>query len=198
MSIPLVPEPLAQRIRNQIRCLEEQPSLLQSHWCVPADHARLLYLLVCLSRPSAILEVGTSIGYSTLWLALGVAENGMGQIQTIEASLPRQSVALDHFARAGITTEIQSLRGDALIQMASLPDEAYDLVFLDARKDQYIQYLAHAERLLKGGGLLVADNTVSHREKMADFLSALAHAPQWEAAHLETPGGILLARKSPA
>lgn len=193
---------LCQRIRERIAFLETRPDWLQAHWCVPPAHGKLLHLLIRSASVRNVLEVGTSIGYSTLWMALALVENNRaGWIDTIDASEKRQALAAENLALAGLGepgaegSRVRLLLGDARTQLATLSANTYDLMFLDAQKAQYIHFLAEAERLLVAGGLLVADNTVSHGDKMRDFLETIEQSATWDVCHLETPGGILLARK---
>lgn len=176
--------------------LERDDAYLKAHWCLPAEEARLLHLLVRVGGFRKLLEVGTSIGYSGLHLAQAVSANH-GQLITIDASAERQAEALRHFEEAGLSPFVQLVCGDALMVLASLESrgEQFDFMFIDARKSQYSQYLACAERLLAPGGLLVADNTRSHREKMLDFIHTVQASPLWEVCDLETPTGLVLARK---
>jgi predicted O-methyltransferase YrrM len=179
--------------------LEQNPDNLQSHWCLPREEARFLYLLTVIGRFRDVLEVGTSIGYSTLHLAQAVAEND-GQVVTIDASAERQAEAHQHLQAAGLANRVSLLQGDALTRLAELTatEQRFDLMFVDARKSEYIQYLALAETLLRPGGVLVADNTRSHRSKMLDFVEAIHQSPVWEVSDLETPSGIIMARNTMA
>lgn len=184
-------------INPVIEQLEQAPERLNAHWCLPKEEACLLYLLARIGQCQHLLEVGTSIGYSTLHLAQAAAYTN-GHVTTIDASAERQAEAHEYLRQAHLAERVTLLQGDALTRLESLAAESrtFDLMFVDARKSEYIQYLALAERLLKEGGLLVADNTRSHRDKMLDFVQAVHHSPCWEVSDLETPSGIVLARKT--
>lgn len=184
-------------INPVITRLEQTPDTLKSHWCLPKEEARFIYLLAMIGRMRRMLEVGTSIGYSTLHLAQAAAETD-GQVVSIDASAERQAEALLHLQEAGLENRVTLLQGDALGRLAELEASAepFDLMFIDARKSEYAEYLALAEKLLLPGGVLVADNTRSHREKMLDFVEAIHQSPVWEVSDLETPSGIILARKA--
>ena len=81
--------------------------------------------------------------------------------------------------------------------MAKLAKEErqFDLIFIDADKAGYVDYLQQAEKLLPEGGVLIADNTQSHRESMMPFVEAILASPQWDCADVDTPNGFILARK---
>jgi predicted O-methyltransferase YrrM len=184
------------RILAIIEHLEISPENLHAHWCVPREGGKLLRLLVKLSQSKNILEVGTSIGYSTLWLALG-ASNLQGTIDTIDASKERLIQAEANFKQAGLTDKIHTHCGDALTVLNGFVEEnrTYDFIFIDARKSEYIQYLHLSESLLRPGGLLVADNTQSHRHSMIDFIEFIQASPNWNTVDLDTPNGVLIAQK---
>jgi predicted O-methyltransferase YrrM len=184
------------RIRQLLQQLEADPGRLQANWCVPPQEGKLLYLLASLLQAKQILEVGTSIGYSTLWLGLCVTETG-GQIETIDASVERLSQATNHFEAAGLENIVQPHLGDACSILQTLLDQGrrYDLMFIDARKSEYREYLRFAESLVSSGGLLVADNTQSHRNQMLDFLEVVSTSPLWDVTELETENGILIGRR---
>jgi predicted O-methyltransferase YrrM len=118
----------------------------------------LLSLLIVTTRSKTILEVGTAIGYSTIWLVKAMNEP-MGKVTTIELSQLRHRRAKEYFQRAGFGKKIDSICGDALSIMPQMQGQ-YDLIFLDAAKGQYLDFFYEAYRLLMPGGLLVADNVL--------------------------------------
>ncbi len=182
-----------------IERLEMDEARLKANWSLPREDARFLYLLARLGRFQRMLEVGTSIGYSTLHLALA-ASHHHGHVTTIDASTARQAQAAEHLGEARLSEVVTLLSGDALSVLASLRDQgqSYDFIFLDARKSEYVAYLAYAEQMLPAGAVLLADNTRSHREQMADFIERITVSPAWETSDLDTPNGFLLARRTEA
>jgi len=176
--------------------LESNPDYLKAHWSLPREDARFLYLLARIGRFQRMLEVGTSVGYSTLHLALAASLQN-GHVTTIDASAERQAQALQYLQEAELHTHVSLLCGDALATLTNLRDAGnqYDFIFLDARKSEYIEYLALAETLVPPGGVLLADNTRSHRPQTQTFIEQITQSTQWEASDLETPNGFVLARK---
>jgi len=179
-----------------IRKLEENSDYLSENWSLPKEAAKFLYILIRSSECQRLLEVGTSVGYSGLHLGLAACENG-GALDTIDASPERQNQAIQNFKEAGLSETITPLSGDACAVLGQLADagKRYDFIFLDAQKAQYIEYFRYAERLLTEGGLLLADNTRSHRSEMGDFIDAITQSPAWDCADMDTPNGFILARK---
>lgn len=179
--------------------LEENPQILKAHWCLPQAEARLLYILATLSKATHLLEIGTSIGYSTLHLALAAQQNE-GHLITIDASLDRQQIALQHLTEAHLSSTVTLICNDALTALESLASQKkqFDFMFVDARKSEYLAYFEAAQRLLKPGGLWIADNTQSHRQKMLPLIEALAAAQaEWLVSDLETPSGLIVAQRRP-
>jgi predicted O-methyltransferase YrrM len=184
-------------INTVVQPIEAQEERLRAHWCLPREEARLLYLLAVVGRYRRLLEVGTSIGYSTLHLAQAAHIND-GTLHTIDASGERQAEAALNLQKAQLAERVTFHPGDALTVINRLHAEGhtFDLMFIDARKSEYTQYLQWANRLLATGGLLIADNTRSHRHKMQDFIAAVHADPAWEVSDLETPSGLVVARKT--
>lgn len=182
-----------------IERLEADEENLKAHWSLPREEARFLYLLARMSHARQSLEVGTSIGYSTLHLALAASRQN-GHVISIDASQERQSQAQAHLEQAGLAEHVTLMHGDArqTLQALQVENVLFDLAFLDARKSEYHAYLELIEPMLCIGGLLIADNTRSHRQQMERFIEAITHSIQWETCDLETPHGLILARKTQA
>ena len=123
----------------------------------------LLRLLITWGRPMRILEVGTAIGFSALLMSEYAPEGC--QITTIEKYEKRIPIAKENFEKAGKADSITLLEGDAAGVLASLKEDgAYDLIFMDAAKGQYINFLPDILRLLSPTGLLVSDNVLQEGE----------------------------------
>ncbi len=119
---------------------------------------RFLYNLARASQSKSVLEVGTAIGYSGIWLGRAVSPR-KGSVTTIEMDPARADEAEKNIAEAGLKNVIKVVRGDALKVLPSLKDE-YDLVFLDSDKEIYPAAFKECQRLLRKGGLFVADNAL--------------------------------------
>lgn len=123
--------------------------------------------MITLIRPSRILELGTATGYSALMMAAAASKEGIGLfvIDTIEDWEPRISEARINIKNAGFDSVINLIKGDALQVMKTLK-EAYDLIFIDAAKGQYPDYLEEAMRLTRKGSVILADNILQGGEIM--------------------------------
>ena len=136
---------------------------------ITPDTGRLLWILVRAARATRILEVGTSNAYSTIWLADAARATG-GRVVTLEANAGKVALARVNLARAGVADVVEIVPGRAADTLPGLPGP-FDLVFLDADRASYATYLELAVPKLVPGGLLVADNVVSHAEELADYLA---------------------------
>jgi predicted O-methyltransferase YrrM len=170
---------------------------------VPAETGAVLRLLARATAARTVVEVGTGGGYSGLWLLGGMDPKGI--LTTIESDSAHQALAQQAFAEAGVTGHVRSLLGPALQMLPKLADGAYDIVFIDALKSEYPDYLEHARRLLRPGGLLVADKVLSggrvadplvddeDTEGLRAFNDAVTEDPELSGLILPIGDGIMVA-----
>lgn len=121
------------------------------------DMQSFLKVLLAIHQPKKILEVGTAVGFSAILMAENTAEDCT--ITTIEKYEKRIPEARKNFADADLEERITLIEGDALEVMQGL-NETYDMIFMDAAKGQYINFLPDALRLLRKGGVLISDNVL--------------------------------------
>jgi len=126
---------------------------------VPPEDGRLLRVLAESIGAKHVVELGTSTGYSGLWLLLALSRTG-GRLTTFEADRGRQQMARSNFERAGLLPLVTLVLGDAHAEAAKLSDPI-DLLFIDADKDGYLDYLRKLRALVRPGGLIVAHNMAS-------------------------------------
>lgn len=123
------------------------------------DLGALLEVLVRSTGGHRVLEVGTFVGTSAAWMAHGLAPGG--RIDTLEADPARAARAADFLARAGYDDRVRVHTGPAADTLPGLSDGAYDLAYIDADKTGYAGYLEHAVRVVRPGGLVIADNVLA-------------------------------------
>src|SRR3989338_3705005 len=127
--------PNIQKLLNE---LENFGQSSKGYFNIPADTGKFLYNLVLISKAKNILEIGTSNGYSTIWLAEAVKHN-KGRVTTIELAEHKVKHATENFMRANLDNVIKIIHGDALVLIPKLK-EKFDFLFIDAVKEDYIKY----------------------------------------------------------
>ena len=168
-----------------------------------------LKLLLAMQKPKRILEVGTAVGFSAILMA---EYNPCScEITTIENYEKRIPIARENFVRAGKDSQITLIEGDATEVLKTL-DEPYDMIFMDAAKGQYINFMPDILRLLKKDGVLVSDNVLqdgdiieSHfvvtrrnrtiHKRMREYLYELTHRDDLVTAVLPIGDGITVSTK---
>jgi predicted O-methyltransferase YrrM len=123
---------------------------------VSRETGRLLSVLVHMMQANRILEIGTAYGYSTLWMAL--AQPPIGKIWTIDPDSERTGVALSYFRRAGEDDYITIFNQDAIELLENFQQRNLDIVFIDADKSRYCEYLDLVVPMLKRSGIVVIDD----------------------------------------
>ena len=131
---------------------------------------RFLFSLVAPQAGCAVLEIGGSRGYSTIWLAAGVRNFG-GRVLSLEQDPRKIDAWRRNVAEAGLEEWAELVEGDAFESLARI-DDVFDIVFIDAEKDDYEAYFARARSLVEPGALVVADNVLSHAETLAAYSAA--------------------------
>ena len=179
---------------------------------IRVETASLLRLLVQMTKPMRILEVGTAIGYSAILMSECMPQGA--HITTIEKYEPRIPVAGENIRLSGKEACIELIEGDALEVLKGL-EGSYDFIFMDAAKGQYINFLPELMRLLPVGGVLVSDNVLQDGDvmesrfavtrrnrtihsRMREYLYALKHDPQLQTAVLSVGDGLTISYRLPA
>ena len=162
---------------------------------VEPETAELLGVLVRALGARRVLEIGTSNGYSTIWLADAVQTTG-GAVLSLEIEPERTEQALANLNRAGVKGAAELRTQDAGEALPGYEDASWDLIFLDAERPAYVDYWPELLRVLVPRGLLVVDNALSHAKELVDF-SELVYGTDGVTSTLLTVGaGVLLIVKS--
>jgi predicted O-methyltransferase YrrM len=150
--------------------------------------AEFIFLLALATRARRIVEIGTSAGYSALWLARACAATG-GSLVTLERNPVIVDVAADHLKSAGVADLVDIKVGDARETLTTL-DGPFDLAFVDGEKDEYAAYGELLWPRLAAGASLVADNVLSHADQAAPFLDWLHARADAATTVLEIGNGL--------
>jgi len=163
---------------------------------ITRDTGEFLAVLVRATVARRVLEIGTSNGYSTLWLADAARAIG-GAVMTIELAEYKVGLARQNFARSGLTAYITLVHDDAGLVLGRMADGAFDLVFLDSERPEYVGWWSHLKRVLRPGGLLVVDNATSQVEEMAAFVALVEADTRFTTSLVPVGNGEFLAVKTP-
>jgi len=168
-----------------------QSDRLRRYRNIEAESAKLLGMLVRTQQSKQILEIGTSTGYSTLWLAEAAKSVG-GKVQTLEINAFRSSQAKKYAEEFGLESFIDFWVGDASDYLAQAT-ESYDLILLDAERGCYVSYWNDLKRLLQFScNTLIVDNVISHAAEVKDFLELIKADENYMSTILPVGAGLCL------
>jgi len=142
---------------------------------VPRADGEFLHDFILEHNYKRVLEVGTSNGYSSLWMGMALRRTG-GKLLTLEIDAGRAAQARENFRKTGLNQVIELREGDALKALPGL-EGPFDLVFIDAWKPDYIRYFKAVFPKVRAGGVIAAHNVDSHPQSMQDFLGAIKTHP---------------------
>jgi predicted O-methyltransferase YrrM len=154
------------------------------------ERGEILDEIVLAHKPSTILEVGTLVGYSAIRMGRHLK---YGQkITCVELRDDMAKTARSNFDRGGLADRIEVIVGDARKVLPTIKG-SFDMVFLDAVKDDYLWYLMAVEGLLHKGSVVVADNVRSHASEVADYLDYVRNSGKYKSAYRDYPIGYNVA-----
>ena len=160
---------------------------------ITRDTGRLLWILVRGTGATRIVEVGTSNGFSTIWLADAARSTG-GRVTTLELNPEKIALARANLASVGLEGVVDIIEGRAADILSALPGP-FDVVFLDADRPSYLVYLELVVPKLRPGGMLIADNATSHAPELQDYLRRVKSHPQLFAVTVPIGNGEEIALK---
>lgn len=150
--------------------------------------AKFLSMLVMANKAQTIVEVGSGVGYSTLWLAYA-ASITKGKVITCEIDSVKADQTRANLAKANLSSYVEVLTGDARTLLRQR-HEAIDFVFIDAEKGQYETYFDVVYKRMKLGAMLVADNVVSHENELSDYVTYMQNHPNLESVTVPLGRGL--------
>jgi caffeoyl-CoA O-methyltransferase len=189
---------LDDRIRAVLERLEAEDAREREEGLPSAQRARqvarttgqFLFALVAPETDCEVLEIGGSRGYSTIWLAAGVRHLG-GRVLSLESDPAKCEAWRRNIAEAGLEDWADLVEGDAHETLPPI-DDVFDLVFLDAEKDDYEQLFAIARGKVEPGALVVADNVLSHVDTLGAYSGARQADPTLESVTVPLDRGLEL------
>ena len=194
-----IPVPILERMREleavDARDRKDGTPRLERLRQVPPDTGRFLALAAASAPPGVWVEIGASAGYSAMWLALAARERG-ARLISFEILAAKARLARETLAHAGVGDVVELREADAIAGLAAI--DGVSFAFLDAEKDVYLRCWEALGARLVPGALVLADNVISHRDEMADFLAAVALDRRIDAVVVPIGMGVLLARRTPS
>jgi predicted O-methyltransferase YrrM len=189
---------LDDRVRAVLERLREEdaderarglPSEVRARAVEPTT-GRFLFALVAPQTDCEVLELGGSRGYSSIWLAAGVRNLG-GRVLSIEHDPKKVEAWRSNVAEAGLDDWAELIAGNALEEVPRI-DDVFDVVFIDAEKDDYEELFQRAREKLEPGALVVADNVLSHEETLGAYSRARQSDPTLESVTVPLDRGLEL------
>jgi predicted O-methyltransferase YrrM len=162
---------------------------------ITRDTGEFLTVLVRATAARRVLEIGTSNGYSTLWIADAARAIG-GAVTTIDFAEHKIELASANFMRSGLSQFIELIHDDGGRFLQRSDPSAYDFIFLDSERPEYPGWWPHLRRVLRPGGLLCVDNATSHVEEMAPFVALVMDDPEFATCLVPVGNGELVAVKT--
>jgi caffeoyl-CoA O-methyltransferase len=189
---------LDDRVRAVLERLQAEDAAERERGLPPAERSRavapttgqFLFALVAPQWDCEVLEIGASRGYSTLWLAAGVRHLG-GRVLSVENDPAKVAAWRANIAEAGLDEWTELIEGDAKEAVQEI-DDVFDIVFLDAEKEDYEQLFQAARPKLEPGALVVADNVLSHSETLDAYVQARKSDPTVESVTVPLDRGLEL------
>lgn len=154
------------------------------------EAAELLTIVVRMAGARRVVEIGTSNGYSAIWLADAAADVG-GRVVSVD--IEAWPLVRENLTSAGVSSAVDIVLADGGTYLAGLADASVDLLFLDAERVEYPSWWPHPVRVLRPGGVLAVDNVLSHPDEVAEFLGLVAADGGFVATTAAVGKGLYLA-----
>jgi len=170
-------------------------------WNLDRECANFLNTLIKINNSKNVLEIGTSNGYSGIWILKALNET-QGKLTTIEFWEKRQSIARKNFEICAPNVQTEPKIGSAIVILEDILEEInnqkrekFDFIFIDANKKEYIDYFKLVDKMLKPKGIILADNILSHYEKVKNYTQELFNNPNYQSQILPLGTGMMLSYK---
>ena len=186
-------------LKNPVKQFLEQQRNRWQDWNIPYADGEALYRLVTENNFKSVLEIGTSTGHSTIWLAYAMQQTG-GKVTTIENNETRYNKALKNFELAGVSNQVDALFGEALHVIPTL-NKSFDFVFSDATlttqpKESYLLFFKATEPILVTGGFYTMHNVTDGYGDNGKFFKFLDNTGNYETSIIKaSPAGISVSKK---
>jgi predicted O-methyltransferase YrrM len=184
---------MAPKVAKAIADLERFITTMDDAYAIPRAAGEFLHALILATRAKAAVEIGTGYGYSGLWIASALAENG-GRLTTIDQDPRKTAAARSAFDSCDLLLHVDFRTGSALDVLPTL-DGPIDFVLNDADKDHCIRYVELLIDKLGDRGVVMTDNTATHAGPLAGFLNWIRHRGDFCSASVPVGNGMELSVK---
>lgn len=177
--------------QNFIKFDSKQTDRLKRYRNIEPESAQYLAMQVRIQQSKKILEIGTSTGYSTLWLAEAAKHTG-AMITTLEIDPKRTDQAKKYAQEFELDSSIQFWVGDAQAFLETATEQ-YDFILLDAERDAYLNYWTYLQKILHpNGGVLIVDNVISHSAEVKSLIKTIKNDARFMSTTLSLGAGLLI------
>lgn len=174
--------------------LQELEKTREQFWNITPEVGQFLYDLMIENKYQTALEIGTSNGYSAIWLASALEQNG-GHLYTIESNFKkRYPLAQENFQKSGLTN-IHSILGHAPEAIPTEPKK-FDFAFFDATKHEHLDYFQELKSRINPGGTIITDNIDSHRQELQSYIDTVKKEPGWQTTENSLGTGLLISQRA--
>lgn len=178
--------------KNIFDVIKNLQKTIDIYWNVGEQTGQFLNLIIKSFNCKKVLEIGTSNGYSGIWIAEALSQNN-GHLYTIEShKKERFGLATGNFKKSGLTKNITQILGHAPEAIPSSP-KFFDLILLDATKYEYCDYLKTVIPHTKKNSIIIADNVISHKKELKEFSKKISALKNFQSFELNIGKGLLLA-----
>lgn len=182
---------MLQKIQKTLESLAENKS---KHWNISSETGKFLNDFILSNKIKKVLEIGTSTGYSGIWIAEALSQKN-GHLYTIESHKERFALGEESFKKSGLSPFITHIFGHA---PEKIPENIiFDLAFFDATKYEHISYFEKIKTQIRPGGFVIADNFHSHNKDLSGFLNHLKSYPNLETSEELVGSGLLIVHFNP-
>ncbi len=178
-----------------LQTLKELENSRDSYWNITPEVGQFLNKLIIDNSFKNIIEIGTSTGYSGIWIAEALSQlnDDSAKLTTIESHKERFELAKQNFASSTLSKFINQILGHA---PEAIPvKQNYDLAFLDATKYEHLSYFQKLKDQINLNGYIIADNILSHKEQLKDFVKTIQKEKYWSSKILDIGTGLLISQK---
>lgn len=182
-------------MKKKISSLLKELELTRNiYFNISSETGKLINLLIKEKKYRRILEIGTSNGYSGIWIAEALLHTG-GHLHTIEShEKERYLLAQENFRFSGLSEYITLILGHAPEDLPRTP-KMFDMAFFDATKAEHLSYFQVIAPRIKKGGMIITDNILSHKDELKPFLNHVQKDPGWQSYLIHIGTGLLISLK---